>query len=53
MPFLRVHRSHILNLDHAAALERSVTGLWQLRLKNGGLLAVGRPALAKLRQRLV
>lgn len=52
-PFLRVHRSHIVNLDYAAGLERSETGTWQLRLKNGRLLGVGRQALAALRQRLV
>jgi DNA-binding LytR/AlgR family response regulator len=52
-PFLRVHRSHIVNLDYAAGLVRSDTGTWHLRLNNGATLAVGRRALAALRQRLV
>ena len=52
-PFLRVHRSHIVNLDYAEGLERCPTGRWELRLKTGGGLAVGRQALAELRKRLV
>lgn len=53
LPFQRVHRSHIVNLDHAAGLARGETGSWQLRLKNGSALTVSRQALAALRKRLV
>lgn len=52
-PFLRIHRSHIVNLEFAAGLDRSDTGTWQLRLENGSVLAVGRRALAELRKALV
>jgi DNA-binding LytR/AlgR family response regulator len=51
-PFVRVHRSHILNLDFAAGLER-ITGRWHVVLKSGGVLAVGRQALETLRRRLL
>jgi two-component system response regulator LytT len=51
-PFVRIHRSHIVNLDFASGLER-VAGGWHVLLKNGGSLAVGRRALAALRKRLL
>lgn len=51
-PFVRVHRSHILNLDFAAGLERGA-GRWQVVLKTGAVLAVGRRALDALRRRLL
>jgi two-component system response regulator LytT len=51
-PFVRIHRSHIVNLDFASGLER-VAGGWQVMLRSGGSLAVGRRALAELRKRLL
>jgi two-component system, LytTR family, response regulator LytT len=51
-PFVRIHRSHIVNLDFASGLER-VAGGWQVVLKSGGSLAVGRRALEALRRRLL
>jgi DNA-binding LytR/AlgR family response regulator len=52
-PFVRVHRSHIVNLDFATGLERVAGGSWQVLLKTGGSLAVGRQALGALRARLL
>ena len=51
-PFVRIHRSHIVNLDFASGLERTAGG-WQVKLKGGGSLAVGRRALAALRKRML
>jgi two-component system response regulator LytT len=51
-PFVRIHRSHIVNLDFASGLER-IAGRWHVRLRTGGSLAVGRRALGALRRRLV
>jgi two-component system, LytTR family, response regulator LytT len=51
-PFVRIHRSHIVNLDFASGLER-VAGGWHLLLQDGASLAVGRRAVAALRKRLL
>ena len=51
-PFVRIHRSHIVNLDFASGLER-VAGRWHVVLKTGGSLAVGRRAVEALRRRLL
>lgn len=51
-PFVRIHRSHIVNLDFATGLERSA-GRWHVLLRDGGALAVGRRALEALRKRLL
>lgn len=51
--FVRVHRSHIVNLEFVSGLERGDAGAWHVRLRNGAALAVGRQALAELRKRLV
>ena len=52
-PFLRVHRSHIVNLTFARELERTDTGTWQLHLKNGGAIKVSRRMLETVREKLV
>ena len=52
-PFVRVHRSHIVNLDRVRGLDRTEGGAWQLRLEDGASLPVGRRALGELRKRLV
>jgi two-component system response regulator LytT len=50
--FVRVHRSHIVNLDRVLGLDRTDGGAWHLRLEDGGSLPVGRRALGELRKRL-
>lgn len=52
-PFVRVHRSHIVNLQFASALTRSESGGWHLHIKHGGAVKVSRRVLETLRKKLV
>jgi DNA-binding LytR/AlgR family response regulator len=51
--FLRVHRSHLVNLVHARGLAGGVAGGRSLRLSNGSSVPVGRAYRARLEARLV
>jgi two-component system, LytTR family, response regulator len=48
-PFLRIHRSHLVNLDHAAAI-RTEMGRPVMELATGAALPVARARLAGVRQ---
>lgn len=50
--FRRVHRSHIVNLDHVASIEPLDTGDARIHLRNGGTLPCSRRYRAALRERL-
>ncbi|MDR3387433.1 MAG: LytTR family DNA-binding domain-containing protein [Rudaea sp.] len=47
--FLRVHRAHILNLDHVVAFRREAGGQLSAELKNGKCLQVSRARARNLR----
>lgn len=47
--FRRVHRSHIVNLDHVASIEPLDTGDARLQLRDGQVVPVSRRYLAALR----
>lgn len=51
--FQRVHRSHIVNLDHVASLEPLDTGDARVHLKDGSTLPCSRRYLGALRERAV
>ncbi len=48
--FLRIHRTHIVNLDHVRAFKRTAKGQMIAELSDGTRLAVGRSRAAELRQ---
>ena len=50
--FLRVHRSHIVNLDFARRLSVRPGGQYRLELDDGESVPVGRTRYAELRERL-
>lgn len=50
--FERVHRSHIVNLDHVAQLENLPGSRYRARLNGGGLVPVSRARIKELRRRL-
>src|SRR5688572_12473292 len=50
--FQRVHRSHIVNLDHVASIEPLDTGDARLHLKDGSTLPCSRRYRAALRERV-
>ena len=52
--FVRVHRSAIANLDHAAALHPGFAGTWRLQMKDAGRteVPVSRSRARQLRERL-
>jgi len=47
--FVRIHRTHIVNLDHVAAFRRELTGNVMAELKDGTCLAVSRAKARELR----
>jgi len=47
--FVRIHRTHIVNLDHVAAFRRELTGNLVAELKDGATLAVSRAKARELR----
>ena len=47
--FVRIHRTHIVNLDHVAAFRRELNGNVVAELKDGTLLAVSRAKARELR----
>ena len=47
--FARIHRTHIVNLDHVAAFRRELTGNVVAELKDGTCLAVSRAKARELR----
>jgi DNA-binding LytR/AlgR family response regulator len=49
--FVRVHRSHIVNLDHLLEIESLETGDARLKLRNGAVIACSRTFRATLRNR--
>lgn len=49
--FQRVHRSHIVNLDHVASIEPLDTGDARIHLRDGGTLPCSRRYRAALRER--
>lgn len=48
--FLRVHRSHIVNLDEIAELRRTAGALGELRLSNGTIVPVSRRIMPQVRR---
>lgn len=50
--FLRVHRSHIVNTDHIAALERDASGVGTLTLSDGSQVPVSRRIMPSVRSAL-
>jgi DNA-binding LytR/AlgR family response regulator len=50
--FLRVHRSHIVNLDQIAELIRLPTGGGELRLRSGAIVPVSRRVMPQVRRAL-
>lgn len=50
--FLRVHKSHILNLDKFLELTSLGGGQYQLRTQSGSMIPVGRSKVQELKQRL-
>ena len=49
--FVRVHRSHIVNLDHLAEIEPLDTGDARLKLRDGSIVPCSRTFRASLRER--
>ena len=47
--FVRVHRTHIVNLDHVAAFRRQGEGRLQAELRDGSILPVSRARAQQLR----
>jgi two-component system LytT family response regulator len=47
--FARIHRTHIVNLDHVAAFRRQLTGHYLAELRDGTRLAVSRARAQELR----
>lgn len=50
--FLRVHRSHIVNLDHIASIEPLDTGDARIHLRDGHVVPCSRRYRAQLKERL-
>ena len=50
--FQRVHRSTIVNMNHVARLEAYEGSRYEIQLKSGVIISVGRAYVSKLRQRL-
>lgn len=50
--FVRVHRSHIVNLDHVAALERCDGARLQVVMRDGAVIPASRNRSRALRERL-
>ena len=50
--FLRVHRSHMVNLDHVASIEPLDTGDARIHLRDGSTLPCSRRYRAALRERM-
>lgn len=48
--FLRVHRSHIVNLEQIAELVRLQSGVGELRLRNGAVVPVSRRVMPQVRR---
>ncbi|HSI19676.1 MAG TPA: LytTR family DNA-binding domain-containing protein [Sphingomonas sp.] len=51
--FLRVHRSHIVRVDHVAAIRRTIHGAGELVLRNGQRVPLGRKYSRDARRRLM
>ena len=49
-PFLRVHRSHIVNLDHVERLEGLDDARFQVRMKDGATVPVSRARSQEIRR---
>lgn len=49
-PFLRVHRSHIVNLDHVDRLIGLETARFEVRMKNGSTVPVSRARSQEIRR---
>lgn len=50
--FVRVHRSYIVNIDFVDSLKSFVGSKYQLKLKDGSMIPVGRTYLKPLKERL-
>jgi two-component system LytT family response regulator len=48
--FVRIHRTHIVNLDHVAAFRRQLTGHYVAELRDGTRLPISRAKAQELRQ---
>ena len=48
--FVRVHRSHLVNIDHVAELRRGEDGRLELRRRDGARLTASRTRSRELRQ---
>ena len=49
-PFIRVHRSHIVNLDHVVRVARGIDGRLSVTMTNGARIAVSRDRAGELRR---
>jgi len=49
-PFLRVHRSHIVNLDHIERLVGLDDARFEVRMRNGGVVPVSRTRSQEIRR---
>jgi len=49
--FVRIHRSHIVNLDHVAAIEPLDTGDARVQMRDGSVVACSRTFRAALREK--
>jgi len=49
-PFIRVHRSHIVNLDHVVRVAREIDGRLRVTMTNGASIAVSRDRAGELRR---
>jgi two-component system, LytTR family, response regulator LytT len=51
--FVRVHRSHLVNLDWVSRLQSEAGSRYRLELKTGDWLPVGRSRIGELRDRII
>jgi len=49
-PFIRVHRSHIINLDHVARVARGIDGRLSVTMTSGATISVSRDRAGELRR---
>ena len=50
--FVSVHRSHVVNTRHVAALTRAASGVGELRLADGAVVPVSRRMMPSMRRAL-
>jgi DNA-binding LytR/AlgR family response regulator len=51
--FMRVHRSHLIRIDHIGAIRRTLHGAAELQLRDGEKIPVGRKYARDVRRRLL